>query len=111
MGINSSSITESLLTSSDGYFVGFARGILVPGSLGSSNYNILTVCRSTFTAGSPSYNAEYCQAFLSPGGGSQSIVTIDGQTVTVPLVAGFTYSIFCVQFNYATSVSDLQIFI
>lgn len=111
MGINPSSVTESVLTSLDGYSIGFSRGILVPGSLGSSNYNIATVCKTTFTAGSPSYNAEYCQAVCSPGGGNQSITTIDGQTVVLPMIAGFVYPIFCTQFNYATSLSDLQIFI
>ena len=96
------------LTSTSNF--GYARGILIPGAIGT-NYNVATACQAAFTAGSTSYKATYCQAFMSPGGGSQSITTVDGQTVVVPLVPGFVYSIFVTIFNSASSVSDLQIFI
>jgi hypothetical protein len=87
-----------------------ARCILIPGAI-TAPYVIATKAQLANTAGTPSYQAQYCQSFVSVTGGNQSITLVDGQTVTVNLIAGFKYTAYVTQFNVTPSVSDLQIFV
>jgi hypothetical protein len=90
---------------------GYGRCVLIPGTI-STNYNIATAVQAVNTPGTTSYNATHTQAILSPGGGNCTVMLVDGQTVTIPMVAGYTYSVFAVQINSSgTLCTDLQLFI
>jgi len=108
-GYGRQNININGLTDSSNF--GYARSVLLPGTIGS-DYTISTAAQAANTAGTTSYKATHSQVIMSPNGGNANLLLVDGQTVLLPMVGGFVYSLYVTKiFTASTTVNDLQIFI
>jgi hypothetical protein len=89
---------------------GYARGILIPGTI-SSTYVIATAAHANFTAATPSYNATVAQGISSAGGGTVVLLPVDNvAAITLNLNASQIYPIYFTQIN-STSLTDLTVYV
>lgn len=89
---------------------GYARGILVPGTI-SSPYVISTACQANFVPSSPSFVATVAQGISSSGGGTVVILPVDNvSSITLTLNSNQIYPVLFSKI-VSTSLTDLTIFV